>query len=369
MFKFIVSVFIGVIPFAHVYTQTNSDNVQKQLFELRQLYSSMQGENMELKNQIRTKDSMAYVTVRTEIFEAFNHVSKINFDFLNTSGKIAVTGLFTKLLQANNPTSDILGFRFNETIMAAAEKCFISELKSENEKLRFGQVISKLVNNPVISTIANTNPITSVTAAIISTVAGFSTTTLSVEKNGNKVRNVTANTSDAFNQKNIESFRSELQPYINFYDALNLASDKYLNSLEQVKQRYKYLKVNVETYKIQLSESIKVNDTNTLVKLASLLPDPNTKNIEFHKYLRDPRVILCASIASRMPDLEQSVNDFQKEYNQTLYTFLKEYITALSSASKLPATSMDQTKIFNLVADIQSFINKEIHEQTLNNLQ
>jgi hypothetical protein len=327
------------------------------------MYNTMQAENQSLKTQMRVKDSMAYVEMRREIFEAFNHVSKINFDFLNTSGKIAVTGLFTKLLQANNPTSDVLGFRFSETIITASEKCFRGELKTESERLRFGQMITKLVNNPVVSSIANSNPITSVTAAIISSVAGFSTTTLSVEKNGNKIKDVSAQTTDAFGQKNIEAFKAELQPYIQFYDALNIASNKYLFNIEQVKNKYTYLRNNVETYKYQLSSSLQINDSNMLIRLASLLPDPATKNIDFYKYLKDPRVVQCAGIAGKLPVLEQSVKDFQKEYNQILLAFLNDYVTALQSASKLPAVSVDHLKINALISDIQLFINKEIQTE------
>lgn len=343
--------------------QQGSDQLQKQIYELRLMYNTMQAENQSLKTQMRVKDSMAYVEMRREIFEAFNHVSKINFDFLNTSGKIAVTGLFTKLLQANNPTSDVLGFRFSETIITASEKCFRGELKTESERLRFGQMITKLVNNPVVSSIANSNPITSVTAAIISSVAGFSTTTLSVEKNGNKIKDVSAQTTDAFGQKNIEAFKAELQPYIQFYDALNIASNKYLFNIEQVKNKYTYLRNNVETYKYQLSSSLQINDSNMLIRLASLLPDPATKNIDFYKYLKDPRVVQCAGIAGKLPVLEQSVKDFQKEYNQILLAFLNDYVTALQSASKLPAVSVDHLKINALISDIQLFINKEIQTE------
>jgi hypothetical protein len=296
-----------------------------------------------------------------EIFEAFNNTRKINFDFMNTTDKIAVTGLFTKLLQANNPTSDILGFRFSETIIKASEKYFKSELKSEKEKVRFGQVVSKLVNNPVISTLANTNPITSVTAAIISTVAGFSTTTVEVEKDGNRIRDVSSETQDAFSQKSIEAFRSEMQPYISFYDALNLSSSKYMSGLDVINQKYTHLKGKVENYKNELYSSLSINDTNTLVKLATILPDPAMHNIDFRKCLKDPGIRQCAVVASKLPFLEQSVKDFRREYDQILLAFLKEYLSALNSAKKLPAASLDQSKIDSLVKDIELFIRSEIH--------
>jgi hypothetical protein len=343
----------------NAFCQAGNASVQKQLEELRALCQTVQQENGMLKDQLRSRDSLTYSGMRMQIFEAFNTAPKINFDFLNTSDKIAVTGLFTKLLQANNPTSDILGFRFNETILKASEKYFISELKSEHEKIRFGQVVAKLINNPVISTLANTNPITSVTAAIISTVADFSTTTLDVEKDGNKVKDVQAITTDAFSQKNIEAFRIELQPYINFYDALNTASSKYLSGLSNVNHKYIYLKGKVDRYHQQLFASLAITDTNSLIKLANFLPDPASRGVQFEKYLNDRKIVECAALAGKLPLLEQTVRDFRREYDLSLYTFLNEYIAALQSAKKLPATSLDQTKIDALITDIQNFINSE----------
>ena len=333
--------------------------------ELQALYNSIQVENIILKSRVKAQDSLSYARIRMEIFEAFNTAPKINFDFLNTTDKIAVTGLFTKLLQANNPTSDILGFRFNETIMKASEKYFKSELKSEPEKIRFGQVVAKLVNNPVISTLANTNPITAVTAAIISTVAGFSTTSIDVIKEGNRVKDVSSTTSDAFSQKNIEAFRTELQPYINFYDALNIASVRYLSGLENINQRYTYLKGSVDAYKQQLYSSLSINDTNTLVHLANILPDPAGRNIEYSKLLIDSRIQNSAGIARKLPSIQLLVKNFRQEYDQTLLTFLREYISALQSATKLPAANIDQIKIDGLISDIDFFIKGDIFKDAI----
>jgi hypothetical protein len=357
-FCVIFLIFLSLLP--RIFSQPGNGSLQKQLNELKSFCNDLQSESSILKSQLRSKDSLTYARMRMEIFEAFNNSRKINFDFLNTTDKIAVTGLFTKLLQANNPTSDILGFRFNETIIKASEKYFKSELKSEKEKLRFGQIVYKLVNNPVISTLANTNPITSVTAAIINTVAGFSTTSVEVEKEGSKIKNISTSTQDAFSQKNIEAFRVELQPYINFYDALNISSAKYMLGLDQINQKYLYLKGKVDSYKHELYSSIQISDTNTLMKLTTILPDPASDRIDHGKCLRDPRIQQCFAIAAKLPVLEQSVKDFRREYDQTLLTFLKEYVSALISAKKLPASSLDQSKIDSLIKDIESFIKSEI---------
>lgn len=333
---------------------------QSQYDELKNICYQIQTENQALRSQVRNRDSLDYAAIRSQVFEAFQSIHKIDLEYLSTTDKIAVTGLFTKLLQANNPTSDILGFRFHETILKAAEKHFKNELRSEPERSRFNQVITKLVNNPIVSSLANSNPITSVTAAIISTVAGYSTTSLDIDKNGNKIKDVSAVTIDAFCQKNIDAFRSELQPYIQFYDALNTASQRYLAGLENISQRHTYLKNTVDNFKEQLYNSIQVDDSSTLIKLASVLPDPSSGKVNFQTHLKDPRVIQCYRVVSGLPPLLLTVQQFRREYDHTLLTFLKEYISALESAKKIPSAQLDQAKIECLIADIQVFMNHEI---------
>jgi len=340
--------------------QESGNPKQSPYDELKTLCYQIQNENHALRSQVRNRDSLDYAAIRSQIFDAYQSIQKINLEYLSTTDKIAVTGLFTKLLQANNPTSDILGFRFHETILKAAEKHFKNELKSENEKSRFSQIITKLVNNPVISSLANSNPITSVTAAIVSTVAGYSTTAVDINRSGNKIREVSATTTDAFSQKNIDAFRSELQPYIQFYDALNIASQRYLAGLDNISQRHTYLKVTVDTFRDQLYNSLQVDDSNTLIKLASVLPDPGSGKVNFQSHLKDPRVIQCSKVVSGLPPLLLTVQQFRREYDHTLLIFLKEYISALESAKKIPSNQLDQAKIDSLISDIQSFMNHEI---------
>ena len=176
----------------------------------------------------------------------------------------------------------------------------------------------------------------------------------------NKVKDVSCSTYDAFSQKNIEAFRSELQPYINFYDALNIASFRYLSGLENINQHYNYLKGNVEEYKKQLFSSLSISDTNTLIHLATILPDPASRNIDFASLLCNPGIQTCDGIARKLPSVQLLVKDFRREYEQLLFSFLREYINALQSAKKLPATSIDQAKIDGLISDIESFIKTEM---------
>lgn len=340
-------------------SQTGSADLQKQLDELRSKVKTLEKENQELKSESRSNDSVAYSLLRSEIFEAFTNVSQLDFNFKNTADKIAVTGLFTKLMQANNPTSDILGFRFTEIIFSSSEKHFKNLLKDEKDKKRFSQVVSKIIDNPVVSSLVNTNPVTSVVSSIISVVAGFTTSRAEVEKEGGRIKNVTVEQQDAFENKGISAFRNELQVYIDFYDALIIASKEYLEGLNQLDRKYAYLVKSVTDYKAELYNELDFNESKLLMQLAKLLPDPAAEGISFSDIIHDPKIQKSQLLTRKYPVLQQAVISFKKEYNTLLYNFLSDYIKTLKTAKDFPDSDIDKTKTDELINDIETFINSQ----------
>lgn len=352
-------IFCSIILLPKAESQIMSASVQNQLNELTKLCNTIQSENTQLKAQLRSRDSITYAVTRNNIFEAFTIITQLSSDYTVTTDKIAVTGLFTKLMQANNPTSDILGFRFSETIIKASEKHLKNQLASNQEKTRFGQVIAKIVNNPVISSLTNYNPITAVTSAIISSVAGFSTTTVEAVKDGKKVRDINYATTDAFSQQSIESFRAELQPYINFYDALNVASVRYISGIDNLNLRYTFLIGQVGLFKDELYASIGCNDKSTFYQLSKLLPDQTTQYIDYKAFLTDNSIRQCETVAQKIPALHQTVQDYKREYDLLLKSLLNDYVKALLSARNFTPESIDKTKIDALVNDIMEFLQEK----------
>jgi len=340
-------------------SQPGEADLQKQVDELRSRLKTLEKENEILISGDRSNDSAEYCAIRSEIFEAFTNLPQLDFDFKNTADKIAVTGLFTKLMQANNPTSEILGFRFTEIIFSASEKHFMEVLKDERDKKRCSQVISKIIDNPVVSSLANTNPVTSVVAAIISTIAGFTTSKVELGKEGGRIKDVAVNQQDAFDNRSISAFRAELQVYIDFYDALITASSDYLDGLDELDGKYGYLILTVRDYKNELCSELDIKENNLLIKLSKLLPDPAIDGINYNSIILDPKVQKSQHLARRYPVLHQAVNDFKKEYNILLFNFLTDYIKTLKTAKNFPAGDIDKTKTDALINDIESFVNSQ----------
>ena len=152
----------------------------QKIIELSRRLSSLEKANHYLEQQIRLRDSVTYVSIREEIHQAYVLTKELQVNFNNTKDKIAVTALFARLMQVNNPTSDILGFRFSDIVFTTCEKHFLSEIDNEKEKKRFGQIIHKIINNPIVSSIANTNPVTSIISSLINTISSFTTSSLTL---------------------------------------------------------------------------------------------------------------------------------------------------------------------------------------------
>jgi hypothetical protein len=351
--------FVILLFSSWLFCQNENNDVKKQLDELRSRIKNLEKENEILKAENRWNDSIVYCDLRNDIFYACTNLPQLDFDFKRTAEKIAVTGLFTKLMQANNPTSDILGFRFTEVIFNASEKHFRYILKDVQDRKRFSQVISKIIDNPVISTLANTNPVTSVVGAIISTIAGFTTSKVNLEKEGGRIEDVTVVQEDIFDQGNISAFRDDLQVYIDFYDALIIASSDYLAGLEELNAKYAYLVQSVDDYKAELYSAIEVRENNMLIRLSKILPDPAIRGIDFKAISDDPVIRTSHRMAGKYPLLQLAVNDFKKDYNSLLFKYLNTYTSTLETALEFPDADIDKSKINDLIADINVFIRNQ----------
>jgi hypothetical protein len=351
-----------LLPVAGLFSQTSEAEMHKQLEELRARIKTLEKENTAIKAETRSNDSLEYCSVRNQLFEAFSNITRLDAEFRNTSDKIAVTGLFTRLIQASNPTSDILGFRFTDIIYSAVDKHFTGYLPDEKERKRFGQVIGKIIDNPIVSSLANTNPITSVAAAIISTIAGYTTSKVQLQKDGTKVKDVTLAQEDAFDTRSINAFRDDLQDYIEFYDAMIIASTEFLEGIDYLNNKYDYLLQSIKSYKTDLFSELAVNESNLLIRLSKLLPDPSGENLDFHSMMCDERIVNCLKIVGKFSAMEQSANELRKEYNTLLYKFLTDFVHILDSAKNFPDKDIDKAKTGQLIKDINHYIEYQVNK-------
>ncbi len=330
--------------------------VQEQLDDLKGKIRLLEKENQLLRSATRSSDSLKYARARLQVFEAYDNMASLDHEYRHTLEKIALTGLFTKLMQANNPTSDILGFRFIDIIYAAAEKHFVSTLKNEPDKKRFLLILSKIMENPVIGAVTGSNPVTAVAGAIISAVVNFSTVSANFQHDGGKVRDLTINQQDAFSSKSITAFREELQVFITFYDELIAASGRYLEGLSIMEDDLEYLNHQLNDLNRKFRETVPEYGPNQLARLAACLPEPGTPGLDYGKLLGQEFLGGAMELAGDYQQVQESVNRLKLSYNQLLDAFLQDYIKALRSVSLFPEGTISKEKTGELIREIESFL-------------
>lgn len=330
--------------------------MQRQIEDLSGRMELLERDNRRLEKELRLRDSIEYTCLRLEIFETYTRMPELYFDFHSTVDKISVTGLFARLMQANNPSSDILGFRFTDIVMKACERHFLAGIEKQKERMRLSQVIGKIINNPIVSSLAGTNPVTSVVAGIISAIAGFSTSEAEVRTEGNRIRGIEISNESVVGQDALSGFTREMQVYITFYDALIRASQNYIEGLNQLKAGYSQLIRSIALYRETLYQDAEVTGDNVMLSLSNLLPDPTVEQLDYAYYLHSEKHRRMLLHAREYPGLRDLVSEFRKEYNALLFTFLNEYLDALGSALAFPEGTVDPARISELEKEIRDFL-------------
>lgn len=329
--------------------QSETDLTNAKLKEIQEQFLS-------LKRDIAYQDSIDFINTKFSILKAIENGPKLEFDFNKVTDRIRVVGLLSKLNKANNPASDILGVSFVDVVNKAAETHFTKELP-EKEKPRFVDIVNKIIKNPIVSSVLSSNPVTSVVASITNAAAGF----FSSNVYGEKVKELTIETKNMFDQKKLEAFNNELIPYISFYDNMIRTTDKYLIGVDQLRNKYSYLNENVRNYNTSLLNTLDVK--KSLPTPLSVQVDSEFKLTsdkygfwEYQKVLKRDNISTAKNISNNYKVMEIQVQNFKSDYNEILKNYLNETVILLNGAKTITLSKgFNSDKIDDLINDIALF--------------
>ena len=329
--------------------QSETDLTNAKLKEIQEQFLS-------LKSDIAYQDSIEFINTKYSILKAIQDGPKLEFDFTKVTDRIRVVGLMSKLNKANNPASDILGVSFVDVVTKAAETHFTKELP-DREKPRFVDIVNKIIKNPIVSSVLNSNPVTSVVSSITNAAAGFFSTNVF----GERVRELTVETKNLFDQKKLEAFNKELSPYISFYDNMIKTTDKYLIGVDQLKNKYSYLNDNVKNYNMSLLNSLNIkkgssSPLSVQVDAEFKLTFDKYGFCEYQKVLKRDNVSSAKNIANNYKVIEIQVQNFKSDYNELLKNYLNETVVLLNGAKTITLSKgFSPDKIDDLINDIALF--------------
>lgn len=105
-----------------------------------------------------------------------------------------------------------------------------------------------------------------------------------------------------------------------------------------------------------------INDENLLVRLSSLLPDPETPGLDFNTLIIEEHVSASLSLTGKFAGLQKSVEEFRRDYNLLLLDFLTDYRQILETALAFPEHDTDNSKTTELIDSINEFIDSQLSD-------
>lgn len=305
-------------------------------------------ENQQTSSMLYAADLAEYQEIRNEIRYVFSKADRLDADVENGILRFETHSLFNDLLQANNPQSSVLGFRFNKVLEDAALASFAKindkdpkKRFTEDDQKRFKAVVNNVLSNPFVSTVIQTNPIASMASTIVSVAVNFTT---------NNSKSLENNAVDA---QAIENFKRKLDGYIQFYDKLLMTSMRYQMGLDRVKNKYDFLNKSKKGFMQQLKTDLGINSDNYLYELDRILPEKPSKPREL---MMSQQVRKAMETARKYQALRQQTDDFIYECNMLFRDFLTENINVLQTARTLPdQNNISQAKVDELIKRIEQF--------------
>jgi len=248
---------------------------------------------------------------------------------------------FNKLVQINNPSSDILGFSFSEAILQMAEKHFLYKLKDTTERRRFQTILKNVMASPITQTVLAINPYLNSIYGIVSVASNFISTKVIPAGTFKKDQQVSE---VAFNQKDIQSFVDTIKPFIEFYDKLNSENLKFDVNINQLNSRITIFKESINK---EFDNFYAVNKFETNIKLdASSTPKTQIDSAKLQKLKKSAtQVIEYVPYADEINAIYQEFNKINNDYyNAVLQILDLRNQLPLPTNAKNNKTAVDNVK-------------------------
>ncbi len=268
-------------------------------------------------------------------------------------GTIEISGargqniFYKKLLDINNPTSEVLGFQLIEVINKAMEDNLASLSLKDLDKRRLR---SQLGN--VFEGLKRTFPPVQILSSVFSVFSGFSTYNARIEKLSRKADSLVVDVNNPITGAIMQRINQQLAPYIQFYADLDRANTILENALYQHEVQYRDFLEELNILKDRIAGRINWDQTigdqvGTIFDISnSSLPDFNYRQAMESEGIKD-LVGNCISVFDLVDRYKKFTNDFiiiQDDFYRKNLQLLE------NSARKLPIK--DIVKIDQLIQEL-----------------
>lgn len=326
------------------------EELQKQLEELRNQISGLLVENKNFRDDEIARQRTSFEQIYFAITSVAEKGDLVQFKFDSVIKGIKADQLMIKLSEVNNPSASVLGFNFFAVINKACEEHLLSELPEE-QKVTFREFINRIVNNPIIKAVLNSNPVTKMVSSVIDRVDTFMST--EVAKKG---KEIVTKMKHVIQEKKVTNFYNSLKKYIDFYDALLEASSQYKTAVENVLIKYKGLQNEYSGYYNKFIETLGLDKNkdlvpqlNTMFKIHVVHTSQNYSEI-----IENEKIKAGFELADKFKIFQQTVALIKADYNAVLIKYLEANALALETSKSFSDDSIDKSETTKIIAEIKA---------------
>ncbi len=333
-------------------------NFEEEISTLKTQMEALLLQNQALKDRATNAEKNEANHLIDAILKVIHHGDRLESDFTNLLDQMESDELLIDLGEANNPSSDILGFKFTSIIFKSAIKHFIDQSPME-DKARFKDVILNVVQSPLVEVLMTTNPISWLVSKVVDKVADL---TESI-KGKHGVRILT--TKKAIAQNQIDAFTQEMEAYFPFYEALLDASEEYEIRVGDLREDNARLDALLKDYYSGFLKILALDPTEATSPLLRQVQDRFTPNVEdgmedYRTILEDDKNQQAYQIALKFPDNRQMILEVIAEYQNILSDYLEANVEALNLAKALSEDTVGLEKLENRIKDRRAVLTKRV---------
>lgn len=333
--------------------------VQAEIDQLKAEVAELTKRNEALEAAETNRLKKEYNHFRSHILQVVDKGDVLEKDFDNLIDQMETDDLYMKLIEMNNPSADVLGFRFIEVVQKLATDHLLGDLNN-HDKIRLNHVIEDTIKPPFLQLLAQATPITHLISRVVSKVANF------VKSVKGKGRSIVPSIDKAFDDAKIGAFKTALSKYVIFYDALLQATGNYKADVEKLKTHKEELILRLENYYANFLANLEIeaSDQEKLDKVINRFPKDNNidKNEAFLQVMANEANQQAYQISLKFPELKKRIHQFEIQYHTIMEEFFTQNLATLETATELAAKPK---KLKDLKKDISKKItslNKEIKE-------
>lgn len=324
------------------------EELEKKILDLESRLTILEDENSSLKNDHLEQLKSRYDSIVYDIALAVEYGDKLEEAHQNFENEVSSHSGLILLTMVNNPTADILGFKFADVIGDKVRYHFTEKINDEAVKTKFGDIVSKIVENPVVAALLTTNPVTGVVYRIVDKINDFSEN----HPFGVKGKAWMDETREIFTNDRISKFMESLQPYMALYDDLLKAAVSYRISIDRLTQRKESLGKALNTYYTDLLNELGIErkkDQSNLLKVQRVL---GVDGNEYGKIVFDEKINKALGKAKEYRNLDERFKNLRDDYYSILSDFFDQSLRALDGLEAIKS-GFDSKKVDEVKKELQ----------------